>query len=203
MVDCRKRQKEIYKGTEQNRCINKEAELHLEIVDMDQCAACPVRVLMQQGAKPCEANRLIAQEQKIREQKANQLLVINPQDGDYPQCPFRYEHKSNNQYCSITGLEVNPEICNRCDAETREHEAEFGDKVKNYFGAIRRWVAMGRPTRSQEEINELFENHCKGCERYDKEKHACKNCGCTVSTDSHPLANKLAMKSEHCPLGRF
>jgi len=203
MVDCRKRQKEIYKGTEQNRCINKEAELHLEIVSDEQCAACPVRVMMDQAKVACQAKEMLQRERDKREAKANQLLVINPQDGDYAHCPFRYEHKSRNQYCSITGLEVTPEICGRCDEDTRQHEAQFGEKVKNYFGAVRRWVAMGRPTRSQEEINELFENHCKGCERYDTEKHACKNCGCAVSTDSHPLANKLAMRSEHCPLGRF
>lgn len=197
MVDCSKRQREIYKGTEQHRCINREAELHLEIVQPDQCAECPVRVLMKQKPIPCE----IKLQQQRMAKVMNQLPVIEPQDG-YPACPFRYA-SADGLKCSITNLSVDQEICNRCEEGTREHEAKFGEKIKNYYGAVRRWVANGRPSRNKEEIKALFEEHCKGCDRYDTEKHACKNCGCTVSTDSSPLGNKLAMASEHCPLGRF
>ncbi len=197
--DCQKKQKEIYMGTEQNRCINREAELFREVVVDEQCAQCPVRVLMKGKQESCEQKQ---QRRKNEQQQANKMLVIKPQDG-YPECPFRYGHRDGNQMCSITNLPVDVEICTRCDSETREHEASLGDKVKNYYGAVRRWVAQGRPTRSPMEIERLFEEHCKGCERYDKEKHACKNCGCAVSTDSSPLTNKLAMESEHCPLGRF
>jgi hypothetical protein len=137
------------------------------------------------------------------QQLRKQLPVIEPGSGEYPNCPFRYTAKDKALRCSITNLDVTPEICGRCDEGTREHEARSGEKVKNYFGAIRRWYAQGKPTRTKEEIEKLFEDHCKGCDRYDPVKHACKNCGCAVSTKSSPLANKLAMASEHCPLGRF
>lgn len=187
MVGCKKKQREISNNVEQYRCIHKESKLFKEIVEDSQCQACPVRMIMKKKPLPCET--------------INQLPVIKPQDG-YPQCPYRYESHTGLK-CSMTNLPVDQEICNRCDEDTREHEAKFGEKVKNYYGAIRRWMANGRPTRSEEEIEQLFEEHCKGCERYDSVKHACKNCGCTVSTDSSPLANKLAMASEHCPLGRF
>ena len=199
MVDCSKRQKENYKGKRQFRCINKSAELYREIVVQDQCEVCPVRMARKKKAVPCE----VALKRDRIAKQLSQLPVIKPQPGEYPVCPYRYGHKDGTQHCSITDLGVNPEICNRCDSETREHEANFGDKVKNYFGAVRRWVANGRPTRSEEEIKVLFEDHCQGCSRYDPDKHACKNCGCKVSKDSSPLANKLAMASEHCPLGRF
>jgi len=190
MVDCLKKQKEIYKGTPQHRCINRESELFQQVVLPIQCETCPVQKLRHKKPLPC-----------LEQLQKNQLPVIEPQDG-YPTCPYRYASKSG-MSCSITSLPVDQEICGRCEEGTRKHEAKFGEKVINYFGAVRRWVASGRPARTQEEVEQLFEEHCKGCERYDKVKHACKNCGCTVSTDSSPLANKLAMATEHCPLGRF
>ena len=198
MVDCNKQQKELYKGTQQIRCVHPEAETRMEIVAPSVCEACPLANLVKIkkcGEKP---------KPKPAPQKSSlqiQLPVLDPQS-PYPACPFRYE-SAKGTTCSVTNLQVDPEICNRCDADVREHSASFGEKVTNYFGAIRRWAALGKPTRSQEEINILYEDHCKKCERYDEKKHACKNCGCSVSTDSSPLSNKLAMASEHCPLGRF
>lgn len=191
MIDCKKRQNEVYKGTPQTRCINKKSDSYLEIVDGRACEACPVR----QGKNrkgPCKEIPI----------PIIQKTALDRHEG-YPPCPFRYEGDSGLK-CSITGLYVTTDICDRCEAETGEHEATFGEKVKNYFGAVRRWVASGRPTRSDKEIEILFQEHCgNGCKRYDKEKHACKNCGCAVSDSATPLKNKLAMASEHCPLGRF
>lgn len=199
MVDCIKKQKENYKGVIRHRCINKDASLFREIVAEAQCAVCPMRKPRKSKDLPCKKKlEMIRQAREI-----SQLPVIEPQEGGYPSCPFRYESKGKELHCSITSLPVTPEVCSRCDKETREHEAKFGEKVKNYFGAVRRWVANGRPTRSQEEIDKLFKENCESCERYDKERHACKNCGCTVSMDASPLSNKLAMASERCPLGRF
>lgn len=193
-MDCRKQQKEVYKGTPQIRCISKKSSQYLEIVDDQACAACPVREARQEKKAPCRETPIPIVK--------NQLTVLNRHEG-FPPCPFHYEGDSGLK-CSITNLPVTPDICSRCDAETREHEATFGKKVKNYFGAVRRWVASGRPVRSDEEIQRLFDEHCgNGCDRYEPEKHACKNCGCAVSTDSSPLSNKLAMATEHCPLGRF
>ena len=196
MVNCNKRQREIYKGTERHRCIHPEASTKGELVPEAVCLACP---LLKIKLKPCKQIKKEAKKPPVE----NQLPVLNQQPG-YPECPFRYgSGMANSPTCSITNLGVTPEICGRCDSETREETATFSKKVVNYFGAIRRWVALGRPTRTQEEIESLFEQHCSDCERYDKDKHACKNCGCSVSTDSEPLGNKLAMASEHCPLGRF
>jgi hypothetical protein len=205
VVDCNKRQKEVYKGTERYRCIHPESEFTKEVIPEAVCLACPLVKMKILSCK--EAQKKAEQEQWIeasrQPKKENQLPVLNLQPG-YPECPFRYGvGTAGAQKCSITNLPVDREICGRCDAETRERSASFGEKVVNYFGAIRRWVASGRPTRSQEEIESLFESHCKDCDRYDKDKHACKNCGCSVSTDSEPLGNKLAMETEHCPLGRF
>lgn len=201
MVDCRKQQKEVYKGTQQIRCIHPEADTYKEIVVMEQCNACPLAELVKRS-KCAEKKAPRPKKKEPQQSQIQQLPVLESQPGYPDYCPFRF-NRAKDTICSITNLRVNPEICGRCEAETREHTASFGEKVTNYFGAIRRWVAHGRPTRSKEEIEQLFNEHCKGCERYDEEKHACKNCGCVVSTDSSPLANKLAMATESCPLGRF
>lgn len=191
-MDCQKKQKEIYKGTPQDRCIHKDAETYKEIVTDEICASCPVRMLPREEKVSCDRNFI--------DVKQINLPVIEP--NGYPSCPFRYE-STEGKACSITNLPVTQEICTRCDSETREREATTGQKATNYFGAIRRWVAHGCPTRTPEEVQKLFDEHCSGCARYDKEKHACINCGCSVNSSSSPLSNKLAMGTERCPLGRF
>lgn len=206
MVDCNQRQREIYKGTERHRCIHPEASTKNEIVPLEVCEACPLAKLVK--AKPCAEKH--KQELKIKftsnnvPQESRPLPVL--EDPEYPQCPYRYKGVDGHM-CSITNLGVTAAICQKCDAETRVEErnnqASLGTKALNYFGAIRRWIASGRPTRSEEEIAELFETHCKQCDMFDKEKYACKSCGCSVSTSSEPLGNKLKMKTEACPLGRW
>ncbi len=193
MVDCTKQQREVVKGVHQIRCIHPEAETYKQVVPSAICEACPV---IQLRVKTCKEKA-----PKKKSITLGKLPIIEIGNNVYPECPFRYGGKQLK--CSITGLPVTPEICNRCDAETREHSATFGESVTNYFGAVRRWVASGRPRRSEKEIEQLFNENCKGCDRYDPVKHACKSCGCQVSTDSSPLSNKLAMATEHCPIGRF
>lgn len=178
MKPCLKRQHEVYKGTERHRCLEPTAEHHRQFVTAAECSDCPVR--------------------KFRPGRdtSNDLPIIDR----YPECPFRYQSVKG-QTCAITKHSVTPEVCNRCDTETREHEAEGFDKVKHFFGAVRRWVAHGRPTRTDEEVLAIFDDWCSTCDRYDPDTHSCKNCGCSVNTDSSPLSNKLKMKTEVCPLG--
>lgn len=192
MDDCLKRQREDFKGTERSRCLNHEATTHLQIVTTPQCESCPVKVLRKLEGPPCKQKPLVE----------NQLPILQQHEG-YPECPYRFQSVGG-YTCSVTGLPVTPEICGRCDEETRATTATWGDKAINYLTSIRRWVAQGQPMRTAEEIEKLFAEHCANCERYDKESHGCKTCGCSVSaTTMEPLDNKLRMGSEHCPLGRF
>lgn len=194
MVDCHKQQREVHSGEEKIRCIHKEADTFLEIVQPGQCAGCPLSLLRKEKVQDNKKKKWRPPKRKP--------MTIQEMEG-YPPCPYRFIGKEGEARCSITNLGVTKGICGKCDEGVREHVATSSEKVKNYFGAIRRWYALGRPTRTKEEIQKLFEENCKGCDRYDKQKHACKNCGCSVSTKSSPLANKLAMASEPCPLGRF
>jgi len=213
-MDCNKRQREKINGNIHHRCIHPEAPTKNEIVPLKVCEACPLANLIK--AKPCAERKQEALVQRMMvsashppkprpSPKGSNILPVL-EASEYPECPFRSKGPIGN-LCSITNLGVTPEICHRCDemtkVEERENHAKLGTKVMNYFGAVRRWVASGRPTRSPEEVERLFNDHCKGCEKYDSDKHACNSCGCAVTEDGDPLTNKLAMATEHCPLGRF
>lgn len=229
MEECSKRQHEIYKGTPQDRCLHTEATTYLQIVTEPVCDSCPVRQFASKGSCPaCKTPAPLPPKNPtpphvelppgahyIGDYHDLKRTFGHPDHypvpvletlPEYPQCPFRFKGKTG-LMCSITNLGVTPEICKRCTettvVEERKNQAKLGSKIYNYFGAIRRWVASGRPTRTKEEVAKLFEEHCKVCDRYDPEKHACKNCGCAVAKEGDPLDNKLAMATEHCPLGRF
>ena len=232
MKECSKRQHENFKGQEQDRCLHTEAETYLQIVTEPVCDACPVRQMMSKGSCPgCkspmpppvmpkpvppphanipEGATYVGDYADLKRMYGNNAehypVPVLETPPDYPQCPYRFKGKEGFM-CSITNLGVDPDICKRCTdltvVEERKNQAKLGTKIYNYFGAVRRWVANGRPTRSKEEVAALFETHCKGCEMYDHKKHACKSCGCQVAGEGDPLENKLAMATEHCPLGRF
>ena len=145
-----------------------------QLVTDSVCSMCPVREAMM---KP----------------KSDQLPII-----DAPPCEYRV-----GAMCAVTSLEINSEICNRCVTETKAAQATFTDKVGNFTLAIKRWVVMGRPVRSDARVLEILENHCHKCSMFDHEKQACKSCGCSVNKSSFPLGNKLKMATEECPLGQF
>lgn len=72
-------------------------------------------------------------------------------------------------------------------------------KAMRYTRAITRWIKAGRPCRSRRDINEIYAAHCKHCDEYDEKAETCHLCGCRVNRTPHPLANKIAMGTEHCP----
>lgn len=53
MSDCIRRQKELNKGVEQYRCINKDAEHYTQLVVLSDCEACPVRRICRPKTKLC------------------------------------------------------------------------------------------------------------------------------------------------------
>ncbi len=76
-------------------------------------------------------------------------------------------------------------------------------RAKRYSRAVRRWIAAGRPTRSEEEVRNIFETHCKPCARYNEKKQACTICGCRVRRQGLAVLNKIRMATECCPLGKW
>lgn len=209
MVDCDKRQKETSLDREgeekvQHRCVDKRVpDTYLKIVELPTCEACPI-MQMRKDMPSCERpeweKHLISVETISRDVNPDQLDV-NPAESDLGYetgCPYRWDG-----VCRITGHEINPEICKACDQETAEAMSElkiFGKGLK-WAGAVTKWIRMGRPVRSDERVREIFEKYCQPCELYDSENHGCKKCGCNVSTDTAPLANKLKLATEECPMG--
>lgn len=178
VINCDKRQRERTKDGEQHRCVHPKAKQFLNVVGTDACMGCPLR-------KP----------------NPQVTLPVVQELGNFNQaCEYRWGEK---KMCVVTGLPVTPESCDRCVKESKEEEAKFSDKVGNYASAVRRWVAAGRPVRSQERINEILNDHCLKCKMYDHEKKGCKSCGCAINASVFPLGNKLAMATESCPLGQF
>lgn len=176
MIQCEKRRSEFHNGDPRFRCLNQQSSYPLQVVDDQQCAACPVRI-----GPPAP-------------RPTPELIVLRP-DG-YPPCAYR-----SGSGCSVTGLPVTQEICGGCVKEAVTEEAGLGEKMANYFNAIRKWVAAGRPTRTDAEVKNLYENHCKSCRL--NSGTGCKKCGCAVKEDGFPFDNKLKMATERCPLGRW
>lgn len=184
MTCCRQKQHETKAdGSEQDRCVNNKAQTFLAIVNDNVCGMCPVRSACA-GDKP----------------PRGRYLEHIP---GYPLCQYRNQDPNGQFLCGVTGLPVDQDICGRCDEETRDRVAKLPDKLKGYANAIKKWVAAGRPTRSEEEQKRILEEHCHKCEKYDREKDACMNCGCSLAQTGNPLTSKLAMGTESCPLGRW
>jgi hypothetical protein len=71
--------------------------------------------------------------------------------------------------------------------------------VSNYWKAVKRWIAAGRPTRSAEEVKTIHADFCSTCNWYDEESQRCKGCGCSVKPKGIAILNKIEMATEHCP----
>lgn len=184
-IPCRKKQVEIKGGQENHRCLHKEATTYKGYVDDSVCGSCPLRVF----AEP----RVI----KIKGKPNTGLPVLGAAEG-FPTCEFRA-----GRICMVTNKEVTAAVCQRCAIETKDHIATLPEKFTNYATAIRKWIAAGRPVRSDAVVEEIFEKHCSTCSMFDPKKRACKSCGCAVNKSPFPLTNKLKMATESCPLGLF
>ena len=193
MLDCNKRQKVVSRTQSGSlttfRCLNNECGLNGQQVDEGNCERCPVRVV--QSVRPCR---------------------------DLPRPPKKTSAGppvSTQEMIDVTDEEVIKMI------EEAGMDAKDIDKVQviesgelppdyppmsmqlwTYKEALIRWHKAGRPTRTQEEVEELHKI-CSACDWYDPEKTRCKGCGCKVTVGAVAIFNKLKMKTEVCPKGKF
>ena len=63
--------------------------------------------------------------------------------------------------------------------------------------AVARWIAAGRPTRTQAQVDRIYEI-CRGCDTFDKKHQTCKGCGCYIRKNLPAFLNKLKMSTETC-----
>lgn len=74
-------------------------------------------------------------------------------------------------------------------------------RVRRYASAMTRWVAAGRPVRTEAEVARIYDQECKPCPHFDR--GICRACGCRVRRKGRSVANKIRMGTEHCPLGSW
>lgn len=72
-------------------------------------------------------------------------------------------------------------------------------RVSKWSQAVAKWLAAGRPTRTDEQVADLLKI-CRECEKYDHDHQRCNLCGCKASKSSYATTNKLRMATEACPL---
>lgn len=74
--------------------------------------------------------------------------------------------------------------------------------VVHWAEALASWTAAGFPTRSQDEVRRILQQHCnEACESFIEGR--CKRCGCRVNGSRLAVANKIKMATEHCPAGKW
>jgi len=76
-------------------------------------------------------------------------------------------------------------------------------QAATYATAVARWMAAGRPERSQAEVDRIYHTLCVRCEHITETGDQCRKCGCRLSTDRPALLNKIKMATEHCPLDKW
>ncbi|MBE6429169.1 MAG: hypothetical protein E7028_11455 [Planctomycetaceae bacterium] len=73
-------------------------------------------------------------------------------------------------------------------------------KLKTYAQAVTRHLLTGCETRTDEEVSELL-NLCRTCGHY--QNGTCSVCGCRINSNSSAFTNKLRMKTQKCPKGKW
>ena len=73
----------------------------------------------------------------------------------------------------------------------------FPQRVSNYLGSRKAWVAAGKPMRKPETIKFIYNTYCKPCEHYKSTGYACDICGCYINENND--WNKIAWATTKCP----
>ena len=94
---------------------------------------------------------------------------------------------------------VEEEDCRRCTRNEPPKTPPLAARIVSYAEAVARWIAAGRPTRSEEEVKTIYETHCKPCPWREWGTDICRGCGCYVTDHGLAVSNKIKMATEHCP----
>jgi hypothetical protein len=171
-MSCKYAQREVKNDVKKLRCVNKPCDSFLEIVDLDVCSGCPFStVRKERKCDGCEA----------------------------PEAPAPAEIFDTPKYSKAENM-MDKETLEALNLDDIPKEfPSVSTQLWNYQNALRKWNKAGRPVRSPEEIKEILETRCKGCDWYDKESERCKGCGCKVTEDGMAIFNKIKMATESCP----
>lgn len=88
-------------------------------------------------------------------------------------------------------------------------QRRFWDSLAAYAAATYEWYKAGKPSRTAEEMLECFMT-CQQCPYFEpideeKKRGRCGICGCYLGVNPHRFleGNKIAMKTQSCPDGRW
>ena len=105
--------------------------------------------------------------------------------------------------CSVCGLRVEADdptkIYAACPGSPRRFPPLL-KQVKTYAKAVAKHIATGMETRTDEEVINLLQI-CETCEHFSEDR--CTICGCRLNNSKNAFANKLRMKSQSCPEGKW
>lgn len=117
-------------------------------------------------------------------------------------CKFKHVH-GDYYKCEVCGLKIRcsdpSKVFATCPGEPRKFPPLL-TQAKNYAKAVTEHVKSGMETRTDEEVINLLQI-CEMCDKYEDGR--CLVCGCRLSASKSAFSNKLRMKSQSCPLGRW
>ena len=75
----------------------------------------------------------------------------------------------------------------------------LSERIKSYREELKKWEDAGKPLRSKEHIEEIFNTYCKNCEFLTTQLKlsVCDICGCFVN--ERQTLNKIALATTRCP----
>lgn len=115
-------------------------------------------------------------------------------------CQLRKEDELH-AVCTVCGRRIRtsyyPLVKVKCPGK---RELSTAGKLKNYARAVTRHILTGCETRTDEEVSELL-NICRTCDHY--QNGTCSVCGCRINSGKSAFANKLRMKTQKCPKGKW
>jgi hypothetical protein len=185
-MTCKFAQREKAKEIVKVRCVNKACDSFLEIVDSDLCSGCPFKVTNSKKCDNCEGVK-----DEVSSETSERFTFEDLKNAGIDAEDLRKGKISSGEVAQALNLKMMAE-------DGKEYPA-LTVQLMNYQNALRKWQAGGRPVRSPEEIKEILETHCKGCDWYDASSSRCKGCGCRVTEGGMAIFNKIKMATEHCP----
>lgn len=181
MLPCEKRQTIIRRNTGETkfRCFNRDCIAFGNNVNEEACKLCDRRVVT--TTPPCKEKRVPCDDcQPIEDDVLAKAL--------FQKSPI---------------VDINEE--DTPDGKGVKDYPPMSLQLWMYKEALLRWQKAGRPTRTDEEVDKILEDHCneKKCDWYDPEKKRCRGCGCKVTDSGFAVVNKIRMATEHCPKERW
>ena len=76
----------------------------------------------------------------------------------------------------------------------------FGTRAIRLWQERKRWIQSGRLLRTDERIEEIYDEYCAPCEHFNKD--TCGVCGCRIKRKGTFL-NKLAWATTECPVQKW